>query len=107
MSVYKENDIRGLYPEDWNKETAYKIGYYLSDIFSCKNIVIGRDGRKSSEEILEYLALGLSNRSINTIDIGVVDTPSVYFAIDNYNFDLGIMITASHNPVGYNGLKKS
>ena len=105
MSVFKENDIRGLYPDVWNKETAYKIGYYLPDIFSCTNIVIGRDGRESSEEILKYMTTGLSERSINTTNIGIVDTPAVYFTIDNYNFDLGIMITASHNPVGYNGLK--
>lgn len=105
MSVFKENDVRGLYPEDWNNETAYKIGYFLSDIFNCTNIVIGRDGRESSEEILEYLSAGLIDRRINITDIGVVDTPAVYFAIDNYQFDLGIMITASHNPVGYNGLK--
>ncbi|MCK5672252.1 MAG: phosphomannomutase/phosphoglucomutase [Spirochaetales bacterium] len=105
MSVFKENDIRGLYPEDWNKETAYKIGYFLSDIFNCNNIVIGRDGRESSEEILKYLTAGLADRRIDTTDIGIVDTPAVYFTIDNYSFDLGLMITASHNPVGYNGLK--
>jgi len=107
MSVFKENDIRGLYPEEWDKQTAYKIGYFLPDIFSCNSIVIGRDGRESSEEILEYLTMGLTNRRINTTEIGVVDTPAVYFAIDNYSFDLGIMITASHNPVGYNGIKIS
>jgi len=107
LSVFKENDIRGLYPEDWNKDIAYKIGYFLSDIFTCQNIVIGRDGRESSQEILEYLSIGLTDKRINITDIGIVDTPAVYFAIENYCFDLGIMITASHNPVGYNGLKIS
>ncbi len=105
MSIFKENDIRGLYPEDWDKETAYRIGYFLPEIIRCNNIVIGRDGRKSSDEILEYLVKGLTNRGVNVTDIGKVDTPAVYFSIGNYNFDGGIMITASHNPVGYNGLK--
>jgi phosphomannomutase len=105
MSIFKENDIRGLYPGDWDKNTAYRIGTCLPEIISGKNIVIGRDGRESSNEILEYLIKGLTERGITVTDIGIVDTPAVYFSIGNYNYDGGIMITASHNPVGYNGLK--
>ncbi len=105
MSIFKENDIRGLYPGDWDKNTAYRIGTCIPDIIRGKNIVIGRDGRESSDEILKYITKGLTDRGINVIDIGRVDTPAVYFSIGNYNFDGGIMITASHNPVGYNGLK--
>jgi len=107
VGVFKDNDIRGLYPEDWNNETAYKIGYFLPDVFKGKKIVIGLDGRESSEEILDHLSMGLIERGIEVTHIGVLDTPAVYFTIDNYRFDLGIMITASHNPVGYNGLKIS
>jgi len=105
MSIFKENDIRGLYPGDWDKNTAWRIGTCLPDIISGKNIVIGRDGRESSDEILEYITKGLTARGVNVTDIGRVDTPAVYFSIGNYDFDGGIMITASHNPVGYNGLK--
>lgn len=105
MSIFKENDIRGLYPENWNKDTAYRIGLFLPYIINAENIVIGRDGRESSDEILEHLTKGLIERGINVTDIGRVDTPAVYFAIGNYNFGGGVMITASHNPVGYNGLK--
>ncbi|MCK4516210.1 MAG: phosphomannomutase/phosphoglucomutase [Spirochaetaceae bacterium] len=105
MSVFKANDIRGRYPEEWNKDTAYRIGRCLPDILSGEQIVIGRDARSSSEEILEYLTKGLLHRGIQITDIGMVDTPAVYFAVGKYGFDAGIMITASHNPPGYNGIK--
>ena len=105
MSVFKANDIRGLYPQEWDKDTAYRIGRCLPDILRGDRIVIGRDARSSSEEILEYLKKGLLHRGAQITDIGLVDTPAVYFAIGKYNFDAGIMITASHNPVGYNGIK--
>ena len=105
MSIYKENDIRGLYPGDWNKDIAYRIGTFLPKIIDGENIVIGRDGRESSTEILEFISKGLLEQGVTLTDIGIVDSPAVYFSIGNYNFDGGIMITASHNPVGYNGLK--
>jgi phosphomannomutase len=105
MSIFKDNDIRGLYPQEWNKETAYQIGLALPEIFEGKRIVIGRDGRTSSEEILNALSNGLMERGVELVDIGIVDTPAVYFSVGYYGFDGGIMITASHNPVGYNGLK--
>ncbi len=105
MSIFKENDIRGLYPEDWDKNTVYRIASFLPEIISCNNIVVGRDGRESSNEILEYLIKGLTDRGLTVIDIGIIDTPALYFTVGNYNYDAGIMITASHNPVGYNGLK--
>ena len=105
MSVFKDNDIRGLYPDDWNEETAYRIGNSLASIIEGESIVIGRDGRDSSEEILIKLTEGLTKSGISVTDIGIVDTPAVYFSIGHYQFDGGLMITASHNPVGYNGIK--
>jgi len=105
MSIYKANDIRGLYPRDWNKETAFDIGYSLPEILPGKRIIIGRDGRKTSMEIFHNIAKGLNDRGVDVIDIGVVDTPAVYFAVGYYGYDGGVMITASHNPVEYNGLK--
>jgi len=105
MNVFKENDIRGLYPQDWNRETAYRIGYLIPEVISGRKIVIGRDGRESSEEIFQSVTQGLNDRGLDVIDIGVVDTPAVYFTVGNFRYDGAVMITASHNPVGYNGLK--
>jgi len=105
MSIFKANDIRGLYPQDWDKGVAESIGSILPDIIQGNQIVIGRDGRESSAEILHHLAKGLNDRGIDVIDIGVVDTPAVYFTLGHFGYDGAVMITASHNPVGYNGLK--
>lgn len=105
MNIFKDNDIRGLYPQEWNKETAYRLGHSIPEIIAGDKIVIGRDGRESSNEIFHSIAQGLNDRGVDVIDIGTVDTPAVYFIVGHYNYDGAIMITASHNPVGYNGLK--
>ncbi len=105
MSIFKANDIRGRYPEEWDGSTAYRIGLALAEIFEGNRIVIGRDGRSTSKEIFTFLTKGMMERGMNISDMGMVDTPAVYFAVGKYGFDGGIMITASHNPVGYNGIK--
>ena len=104
-SVFKSGCIRGAYPKDWNSETAYRIGRYLPEIINVYNFVIGRDARKSSDEIFENLARGLNESGADVSDIGVVDTPALYFANVQYNFPGSIMITASHNPSADNGMK--
>ncbi len=105
MSVFKANDIRGRYPGEWDGNTAYRIGLALSYIFKGDRIVVGRDGRDTSTEIFTLLTRGMTDNGLNVYDIGLVDTPSVYFTVGKYEFDGGIMITASHNPEGYNGIK--
>ena len=105
MSIFKSNDIRGLYPKEWDSDTAYRIGLAFSVVIQGSRIVIGRDGRNSSDEIFTFLTKGLVESGMEISDLGIVDTPAVYFSVGTYGFDGGIMITASHNPVGYNGLK--
>ena len=104
-SVFKSGCIRGAYPAEWNSESAYRIGRYLPGVLNVANFVIGRDARKSSDEILENLVKGLNESGADVSDIGVVDTPALYFAHMNYNFPASIMITASHNPAADNGMK--
>lgn len=103
--AFKSGCIRGAYPSEWNSETVYRIGRYLPEVINVQNFVIGRDTRKSSEEIFHYLAKGLNESGADVSDIGVVDTPALYFANVNYNFPGSIMITASHNPADDNGMK--
>lgn len=105
MSIFGANDIRGLFPEEWNGETAYRIGRSLPDVLDGNSFVIGRDARTTSEEILSHLTRGLIQRGVRVTDIGLVDTPAIYFAVGRMGFDAGLMITASHNPAGYNGIK--
>jgi phosphomannomutase len=105
MSIFKPGSIRGHWGTDWNEETAYSIGYHLTGILGWKHIVIGRDGRLSSDIIYEQLVKGLNRGGCRVTSIGMIDTPGVSFANINYGFDGSIMITASHNPPEFNGLK--
>jgi phosphomannomutase len=107
MSIFKSYDIRGIYGLEWNREDACKIGYHLPGLVDAKNILVGRDARASSEEIFAALSEGIRAAGCDVTDIGLCDTPAVYFATAHYGFDASVMITASHNPAQYNGLKIS
>ncbi|MCS7232314.1 MAG: phosphomannomutase/phosphoglucomutase [Elusimicrobiota bacterium] len=119
--IFREYDIRGVYPEDINKEVAYKIALAFSkylinqiekkdDIWVC----VGMDVRKSSPEIKEGVVSGFLDSGINVIDVGMVPTPVLYFSLfikliplneKTRQVDGGVMITASHNPPEFNGMK--
>ena len=103
--AFRSGCIRGPYPDEWNSETAYRIGRYLPDLIGVHDFVIGRDARQSSTEIFEYLSKGLTDSGADVSDIGIVDTPALYFANVYYKFPGSIMITASHNPACDNGMK--
>jgi phosphomannomutase len=102
-SIFKAYDIRGIYPKDLNEETAYKLGKAFVVYNNVKEVVIGRDLRKSSDLIYENLSKGIIEQGANVIDIGISSTPMFYFAARTH--ESGIMITASHNPAKYNGFK--
>jgi len=105
ISAFKAYDIRGKVPGELNTELAYKIGRAYSKLISAHKVVIGHDVRKSSEEISGALAQGLMDSGVDVIDIGLCGTEMIYFGTPFLNADGGIMITASHNPPEYNGLK--
>ncbi len=105
LNCFKAYDIRGKVPTELNTGLAYKIGRAYSQLINAKTMVIGHDIRKSSEEISEALANGLTTSGVNVIDIGLCGTEMIYFATPAFNADGGIMITASHNPAEYNGIK--
>jgi phosphomannomutase len=107
MSVFKSYDIRGIYNEEWDKETAYRIGFFLPGLLEADDILVGRDARASSGEVFEALSRGMTTAGCNVTDIGLCTTPTVYFATARFGFAGGVMITASHNPPKYNGLKVS
>ncbi len=107
MSVFKVNDIRGLYGKEWNGETAFRIGFYLPGLLGADKILVGRDARLSSPEIFKSLSSGISAAGCSVVDMGGCDTPALYFATVHYAFKGSVMITASHNPPEYNGLKIS
>ncbi|OGZ65547.1 MAG: hypothetical protein A3C50_02735 [Candidatus Staskawiczbacteria bacterium RIFCSPHIGHO2_02_FULL_43_16] len=104
-SIFKSYDVRGIYPADLNEEAAYQIGRAFVAHTGAKNVVVGYDARLSSPALFKALAGGLLAGGAKVITIGQVPTECLYFAVGNYDFDAGIMITASHNPKEYNGFK--
>jgi len=105
LSSFKAYDIRGKVPNELNVDLAYKIGRSFAKCLNAKSVVIGRDVRKSSPELSDALANGLNDAGCDVIDLGLCGTEMIYFGTPFLNADGGIMITASHNPPEYNGLK--
>lgn len=106
--IFKEYDIRGVYPSEVNKELAYAIGRNLSRLIGGEKnqkIVVGQDMRKASSPLTKSLIDGLISSGVDVLDIGVVTTPMLYFAILELNAGGGIMTTASHNPQKHDGFK--
>ena len=107
MKAFKAYDIRGVYNIDFDKNDVYKIGYFLPQLLKTNKVLVGRDVRESSPEIFGYLCNGITDSGADVYDIGLSTTPMVYWATAKYNFEASVMITASHNPKEYNGLKVS
>ena len=107
MGVFKAYDVRGIYNQEWDRELAYRIGFFLPSLLEARRILVGRDARESSAEIFEALGRGIRDAGCDVTDIGLCTTPSLYFATAHFDFGGSVMITASHNPPQYNGLKIS
>lgn len=103
--IFKAYDIRGIVPDQLDAEKAYGIGRATARFFEADTIVVGRDARTHSPELCEALIEGIRDEGVNVIDIGLVSTPMLYFAVDQLDADGGVMVTASHNPGEYNGFK--
>ena len=98
-------DIRGIYPEDVNEELAYRIGRSFPGLFAAKKVAVGHDIRLSGPAIRDALVKGLTESGCDVVDIGECGTEMIYFTTAHLKLDGGIMITASHNPKEYNGMK--
>ena len=107
MGAFHAYDIRGVYNVDFDKDTAYKIGYFIPELLNTDKVLVGRDCRVSSDEIHDYLLQGITDAGADVYDIGLSTTPMVYFGTANYGFKASVQITASHNPKEYNGMKVS
>lgn len=103
--AFKAYDIRGKYPEEVNEELAYRIGRSFVTLFHAKKVAVGNDIRLSGPDIKKALVLGLNDAGCDVVDIGECGTEMIYFATAHLKLDGGIMITASHNPKEYNGMK--
>ncbi|MHC4658782.1 MAG: phosphomannomutase/phosphoglucomutase [Planctomycetota bacterium] len=118
-AIFKAYDIRGVYPDQIDKDTTWKIGYaaarFLPSLLrgyergqaNALSLCVGRDMRTHSEAIANALIEGINATGTNVIDIGMIDTPQMYFAINHLGTCGGVQVTASHNPAKYNGFKIS
>jgi phosphomannomutase len=104
LKSFRTYDIRGVVPEDLNAEMAYRVGRCFSHWRQVNKVVVGRDARLSSPGLAEALIKGLCEGGIDVLDAGLVNTPMLNFAVTRHECH-GLMITASHNPRQYNGIK--
>ena len=118
-SIFKAYDIRGLYGQQVDEDAAWKIGHataqflrsllhgYERGQINSQSLIVGRDMREHSPALAKALMEGMTGSGANVIDIGMIDTPQIYFAINHLGSCGGVQVTASHNPAAYNGFKIS
>jgi phosphomannomutase len=105
LSCFKAYDIRGRLGDELNEEIAYRIGRAYAQFLNAKRVVIGGDIRLSSESLKQSLAKGLMDAGADVLDLGMTGTEEIYFASFHLDVDGGIEVTASHNPIDFNGMK--
>jgi len=105
INCFKAYDVRGRVPEELDEDIAYRIGRGYAAFVKPRVVAVGRDIRRSSPPLTEALVRGLTDSGVDVLDIGVGGTELSYFATFSRKLDGGIMVTASHNPPNYNGMK--
>ncbi|MGP6157837.1 MAG: alpha/beta fold hydrolase, partial [Vulcanimicrobiaceae bacterium] len=104
-TIFKSYDVRGIYPSELDDETAHGIGRAFVEQLRLSSLAVGRDMRPSGESLFAALARGATEAGADVTDVGLVSTDALYFAVGKYGYGGGVMITASHNPADYNGMK--
>jgi phosphomannomutase len=104
-AIFKAYDVRGIYPTELNEETAYLVGRALVQFLKVPQVAVGRDMRVSSPSLAQALLRGITEQGADAIELGLTTTDELYFAVGKFNYPAGVMITASHNPGKYNGMK--
>ncbi|NGY04532.1 phosphomannomutase [Solimonas terrae] len=105
LKCFKAYDIRGRVPDELNENISFRLGLAFAERFQPRTVALGRDIRHSSSTLLNALAHGLSQRGVDVLDLGLCGTEEVYWAAQQPGVDAGIEVTASHNPIDYNGMK--
>src|SRR5256885_2450181 len=103
--IFKAYDVRGVYPGEVNEDAARAIGAAFVAYLKAKRIAVGRDMRLSSPGVAKAFVEGATSQGADVVDYGVIPTDMLYFAVARDGHDGGVMITASHNPKQYNGMK--
>jgi phosphomannomutase len=105
MSIFKAYDVRGVVPDQLGPKDAYRVGRAVAGHLRAGQLAVGRDARVSSPELAAELIRGIRDEGADVIDVGLVATPMLYFAVEDLGAGGGVMVTASHNPAQYNGFK--
>ena len=105
LTCFKAYDIRGEIDININEEIAYRVGRSVAQHFNSKSIVVGFDARETSPAFAKAVGQGIMDAGSNLIDIGLAGTEEMYWAVSNFSASAGIVVTASHNPINYNGMK--
>ncbi len=105
MGIFKACDVRGVYGKDLTEEIVYKIGRALGTMLAGGAVIVGGDVRTSTPTLRAEVSRGLAESGAEVLDIGIVPTPAFYFARRHLGVEPGVMVTASHNPAEFNGLK--
>mgnify|MGYP006184824811 FL=1 len=105
LSCFKAYDVRGELGVNLDLNICYRIGYAFGKVLKLKKCIIGLDARESSPELADSVSKGLMDAGVNVLTLGLCGTEEMYFAVSHFLADGGIQVTASHNPINYNGLK--
>ena len=105
LSCFKAYDIRGKLDVEIDEKIAFKIGYATAKKLRARNVVVGHDARESSPRFSNSVIEGVCAYGADVLNLGLAGTEEVYFAVANSGADAGIEVTASHNPINYNGMK--
>ena len=105
LSCFKAYDVRGELGINLDGNICYRIGYAFGKVLQLKKCIIGWDARESSLELAKSVSRGLTDAGVNVMTLGLCGTEEMYFAVSHFRADGGIQVTASHNPINYNGLK--
>ena len=105
LNAFKAYDVRGRIPDEINADVAYQIGRAYAAFVKPNKVAVGRDIRLSSNELKQALQRGLTDSGVDVVDIGLCGSEGVYYATFALHLDGGVMVTASHNPPDYNGMK--
>ncbi len=105
LTCFKAYDIRGKLGTELNEDIAYRIGRAYAEFLKPAQVVVGGDVRLTSEALKNAFAKGLTDSGVNVLDIGMCGTEEIYFATSHLRVDGGVVVTASHNPIDYNGMK--
>ena len=105
FTCFKAYDVRGKLEEELNEDIAYRIGRATAQLLNAKSVVLGFDARETSPSLAKAITSGICETGANVLNIGLAGTEEVYSAVSIFGTDAGIEVTASHNPIDYNGMK--